>query len=127
MDMIRYFKLKNNGAFVARMQIIWTGDDGKGNESHGVYEPGGYHDICAAAERTIDLCDQTKIPDGSVVQLKVVVVAGKDKKAQKTIKENDKEKKVDETFLFSKDSGSTACYKIGGTTLFNELSLESCK
>ena len=112
MKKIRYFKLTNKGWFVAQMQVIWTGNDGKGNVSHGTYEPSGYHDICIHAERTIDLADKsTKIPDGAQVQLKVEVIAGKDKTAT-------------EKFIFSKDAGDTACYKISGTTLSNTLKLQ---
>jgi hypothetical protein len=110
---IRYFKLHNAGAFVARMQVKWTGNDGQGNESHGTYEPSGYHDVCAAAERTIDLND-TNIPDGACVTLKVVVVLGKDNTA-------------DETYTYKRDCGDTAYYKISGTTLNNHLKQESCE
>ncbi len=107
MDKIRYFKLKNNGAFVVKMRVIWSGADGHGNESHGEYEPNGYHDICAAAERVIDL-NSTKIPDSATVQLKAVVALGKNKVA-------------DEKFIYDSKSGDTASYKISGTTLSNKL------
>ena len=109
---IRYFKLQNKGAFVVRMKIEWTNIE-DGNESHGVYEPSGYHDICAAAERTIDLKELKKnngsplLSEGAKVKLKAVVVAGKDK--------------VSEEFTYSPSSGDTATFKITGTTLINTL------
>ncbi|MFA5658169.1 MAG: hypothetical protein WC900_02675 [Oscillospiraceae bacterium] len=112
MDKIRYLKLKNAGAFVVHMVIIWDGDDGNGNESHGTYEPSGYHDICAAAERTIDLNDNTKIPNGATVKLKADVVWGKDKTAS-------------EEYIYDNSCGGIAEYKISGTTLNNKLKLET--
>lgn len=104
---IRYFKLQNKGAFVARMQVIWHGKDTKGNAVDGVYEPGGYHDVLAAAERTIDL-NETNIPDAAEVHLKVVVVAGRDREAS-------------ERHKFTRSSGGMATYEISGTTLINTL------
>lgn len=107
MEKIRYMKLKNEGGFVARMKILWEGSDGKGNIGHGEYEEDSYHDICIHAERSIDL-SETNIPDNSEVQLKAVVVLGKDKTA-------------DEKFIYSKDSCEKATYEISGTTLINKL------
>lgn len=101
MSTIRYFKLKNTGAFVARMKVLWWHDD-----ASGFYEPEGYHDICAHAERTLDMVEH--IPDGAEVQLKACVVAGKDKTA-------------DEKFTFKADASDTASYHISGTTLINKL------
>lgn len=112
MSNIRYYKLQNKGAFVARMKVIWNHTDG-GNDSHGTYEPSGYHDICAAAERTIDL-KSAEIPNGAKVQLKVDVVLGKDKTAS-------------EKYIYSEDAGDMASYKITGTTLINSLKLIDCK
>jgi hypothetical protein len=68
-----------------------------------------YHDVCAGAEREIDLND-TRISNGSTVQLKVDVVAGKDKTA-------------DELFEYNKSCGEIAEYKISGTTLIDKLTL----
>jgi hypothetical protein len=107
---VRHIKLSNKGAFVARMQIIWNFNDGKGTVGQGTYDPLGYHDVCVAAEREIDLKD-TGIPNGSIVQLKVDVVFGKDKKA-------------DELFEYDNSCEETAEYKISGTTLSNTLSLD---
>lgn len=108
---IRHFKLSNKGGFVAHMQIIWSSNDGKGDRDQGLYEPSGYHDICANAEREIDLKD-TGIPNGATVQLKVDVVGGKDKKAE-------------ELFEYNDSCGDVAEYKISGTTLISTLSLIS--
>jgi hypothetical protein len=108
---IRHFKLANKGAFVARMQIIWTFNDGKGTVGQGTYDPIGYHDICAGGEREIDLKD-TGIPNGSTVQLRVDVVLGKDKKTE-------------ELFEYDSSCESVAEYKISGTTLSSKLSLDS--
>jgi hypothetical protein len=106
---VRHIKLSNKGGFVARMQIIWSYDNGADNKDRGVYEPSGYHDVCAGAEREIDLKD-TGIPNGSTVQLKVDVVAGKDKTA-------------DELFEYNESCGEIAEYKISGTTLIDKLTL----
>lgn len=106
MGNIRYFKLKNSGAFVVKMQVEWTASDGQGNESHGVYKPDGYHDICAAAERTIDL-KSTKIPDGATVHLIADVAGGKNK--------------TSEDYIYDSKCGDMATYKIKGTTLINSL------
>ena len=110
MDKIRYIKLKNDGCFVAQMQIIWTGDDGNGNESHGIYEPDGYHDVCAAAERTIDISKNTQIPNGAIVQFKAKVIWGKDNTAP-------------QKYEYDCLCGGIAEYKIKGTTLHNSLEL----
>ena len=104
---IRYYKLKNKAAFVARMKIKWTHSDSKGDTSTGDYEPSGYHDVCAGAERTIDMND-TNIPDGAEVQLEVKVVLGTDKTAS-------------EKHSYQKSFGDMATYEITGTTLISKL------
>lgn len=111
MDKIRHFKLHNSGAFVAHMIVEWAGYDSKGDEKRGKYEPKGYHDICAAAERTIDLKDNTGIPNGAIVTLHASVVAGKGKTA-------------DESFTYDENCGNMAEYDISGTTLINKLKLK---
>jgi hypothetical protein len=35
---VRHIKLSNKGAFVARMQIIWNFNDGKGTVGQGTYD-----------------------------------------------------------------------------------------
>lgn len=110
MDKIRHFKLHNSGAFVAHMIIEWTGYDAQGDEKRGRYEPKGYHDICAAAERTIDIKD-TDIPNGAIVTLHADVVAEKGKTAG-------------ESFTYDENCGNIAEYDISGTTLINKLKLK---
>ena len=106
---IKSFTLHNSGAFVARMQINWV-DPTSG--SKGTYEPSGYHDICAAAERTINIAE-TGIPNGSLVCLKAVVVLGSDKDAN-------------HYFVYKSDASATAKYTISGTTLINHLEFNGC-
>lgn len=85
MENVRYFKLHNNGAFVARMKVEYREKrvDDKGNVSYPgewhTWEPSGYHDICAAEERSIDLRNDAHISDGAQVRLYVTVVLGKDR------------------------------------------------
>ena len=102
---IRYFKLHNSGAFVVHMQILWRLGD-----KSGTYEEDGYHDICAAAERTIDMV-KTGIPEGATVRLKGEVVSGDDDTA-------------DEEFIFCEKSEKMASYKITGTVFKSKISLE---
>lgn len=102
---IRYFTLHNKAAVVARMQICW-----ELGTQHGVYEESGYHDVCAAGERTVDLL-LSDIPDGATVQLKVNVVAGKDSKAN-------------ETFIYDSRAAKTVYYELSGTTLKNKLKMK---
>ena len=117
-EKIRYFRLRNNGAFVARMHVICSVRDGKIVKR---LEPSdlGHHGILAAAERTVDLaglrCTDSSgnghaIADGAPVQLKVVVVLGQDKTAE-------------EEFAFSLRGGAMKTYKISGTTLNSTLAL----
>lgn len=108
MDEVRFIKLKNQGAFVARMQISW-----KKSNRGGTYEPDGYHDICVAAERTIDLVD-TDILDGADVTLIVHVVAGGNLWSQ-------------DRFTFDRECGKMASYLIKGTTMNPKIRLESYK
>ena len=114
MDTIKFFKLQNNGGFVVRMQVLWSATDAKGDKYSGKYEPSDYHDICASGERTIDLSENTNIPDGAEVQLKASVQLGKDKTAS-------------EKYIYHKDASQLATYEISGTTLINTLSLKSYK
>lgn len=106
---IRYYKLQNTGAFVAKMDILWTGDDGHGNESHGKHHDS--HDIDVAADHTIDMT-KTEIPDGAEVQLKAIVVLGKDKTAS-------------EKHRFVGSSNTMAEYTVSGTTLNNKIREDS--
>lgn len=100
---VKAFTLHNDGAFVARIRIHWINPvDG----SSGDYEPSGYHDICAAAERTLNL-SEAGFAEGTLVRLHAVVVLGKDKDA-------------DRYYSYSANGG-IADYTISGTTLINSL------
>lgn len=109
---IRQIKLHNSGAFVAHMIIEWAKRDSSGDEMADRYEEKGYHDICAGAERTIDLKNGTGIPNGAIVTLYVQVAAGSGKNAK-------------ESFTYDENSGKMAVYEISGTTLINKLKLKS--
>lgn len=118
MDTVRYFKLHNTGALVARMEVEYKAKhtDKEGNVSYDVnwksWKPSGYHDICASAERTVDLCTDANLPDGSQVKLKAVVVAGKDKTS-------------DDEYIYQQSCPNTAVYEISGTTVINKLKRKS--
>lgn len=112
MERIRYFRLHNNGAFVARMRIICISmDDGHEYE----IEQEGYHDICVGAERTFDLQNDAKgnIKPNDLVKLEVVVVLGKNNTAR-------------EMFMYDPSSSKMADYTISGTTLINTLTFNGC-
>ncbi|OWV08333.1 hypothetical protein B7993_00290 [Fibrobacter sp. UWH3] len=111
MKHIKAITLKNSGAFVVRMRINWN--DPESDNSSGVYEPSGYHDICAAGERTINL-SETGIPEGANVRLHADVVLGKDKEGG-------------EQFRYTSDASMIAHYTISGTTLINDLKLDDVK
>lgn len=115
MEKIHNFNLTNKGGFVVKMEILYggnTGEDEQGNlrkfES-GTWTPDGYHDICAAGERLVDL-SKTNIPNGAEVKLKVIVCGGRDK--------------TSDSFIYSKTSPVTKYFKITGTTLINKLKEE---
>ncbi len=113
MDKVRYFKLENTGGFVAKIEIQYKARrvDDNGNVSYDAdwhkWDTGGYRDICAGGERTVDLAD-AGFPDGSQVRLKAVVVWGKDK--------------TGDVYLYQNNSNTMISYKISGTTQFNSLS-----
>ncbi len=116
MNSIRYFKLKNDGGFVARIKVLYKNMNNEGgNVSYDAewieWEMKGYDDICVCGERTVDLKDVSEIKEGAVVKLKAVVVLGKDKIAS-------------EVFDFYKDASDMATYRISGTTLKPKLSLQ---
>lgn len=118
MDIIRYFKLKNRGGFVARIEVQYKArhTDDQGNVSYDTewkkWSASGYHDICVGAERTVDLLLDAKIPDGSQVRLKAVVVLGSSKTAA-------------EQYIYQETGSKMAVYEIGGTTLNNSMKLVS--
>jgi hypothetical protein len=59
--------------------------------------------------KTVDPGD-LGVPDGSIIILKAIVVAGKDNEAQ-------------QQFIYEKGNSATAAYTITGTTLNNTLGL----
>lgn len=118
MEEIRYFKVKSNADFACRIHVNYkvAQHDDKGNISYPAefteWKSHGYNDICKYGERTLDLKD-TGLADGSIVQLKMDVVFGKDKTS-------------DEQYIYNSASGKTATYIIKGQTLSSKLWLESC-
>ena len=103
---IRTITLKNSAMVVAHMQIQWELGD-----NMGTYEEGGYHDVLIGQDKSIDLAN-THIPENATVNLKVEVVAARDKTAH-------------ETFVYKKESKACAVYELTGTTLQKELNLLS--
>lgn len=116
---IRYITLQNKGAFVARIEVEYKAKhtDKQGNVSYDAkwksWHSDGYRDICAAAERTVDLTGSS-IPDESQVRLKAIVKLGSD------CASNDQ-------YIYNKTSSKSAVYKVGGTTLINSLERVSYK
>lgn len=118
METVRYFKLENDGAFVAQIVIEYKErhTDGQGNVSY----PGewkswysaGYRDILQYGERSVDLATDSNIPLGSQVRLHVYVAAGYSNPAV-------------QQYVFDKAGGEQAVYEISGTTLNNYLKLVS--
>ena len=119
MDNIRYITLQNKGGFVARIEVQYKEkhDDGHGNISYDAnwksWHSDGYRDICAAAERTVDLTD-SGIPDDSQVRLKAIVKLGSDCTSK-------------DQYIYNKTSSKSAVYKVTGTTLINSLERVSYK
>ena len=116
MNTVRYFKLLNGGAFVAQIVIEYREKqvDDKGDVSYDAewksWFTSGYRDILQFAERTVDLLNDSPIPDGAQVRIHPFVAAGTcDPAAQQ--------------FIYDRTSGSMACYSLTGTTLNNSLSL----
>ena len=92
------FKLKNNGGYVAKMQIHGIHSNGK-SFSCGI---GG--DICVKQSQSVDLSSRSEFVDGDIVYLKAIVVWGSDRVAP-------------ERFIYRKGCGKRAEYTIGGTIL----------
>ncbi len=120
MDKIRYFKLENDGAFVAQIVIEYRErkTDGQGNVSYAgewkSWYSAGYRDILQYAERSVDLWVDSNIPDGAQVRLHVYVAAGYSNPAV-------------QQYLYDKTAAQEAVYEISGTTLNNYLKLVSYK
>lgn len=103
MENVRSFKLKNNGAFVARIQVLKL----LGDKWHNIAPTSGYRDILKHAERTVDLKGIPGLSAGEKVKLKAEVILGKDNTAT-------------EEFLYD-PAGLAVVYEISGTTLSNKL------
>lgn len=114
MDNIRYIKLKNTGGFVAQIEVQYKQKhtDSQGNISYDAewknWHYDGYRDICAGAERTVDLLLDANIPEDSQVRLKAVVVWGSDCVSE-------------EQYIYQQSNSQMAVYEISGTTLINKL------
>jgi len=108
MNTIRYFKLHNSGGFVARLYVNHRRDD---EQNWSLWKPSDYADICAGAERTVDL-KEIGIESGSHVRLFAFVAGGVDRTAG-------------EEYIFDPNASSTAAYEISGPTLINSLTLKS--
>lgn len=119
MEKVRFFKLHNNGGFVAQIEVQYREKktDGKGNISYSgewkTWQASGYRDICLGAERTVDLYgDIGKIPEEAQVRLNAVVVWGKDHPSK-------------EQYIYSREYSKMAEYEIWGTTLCNKMERRS--
>lgn len=123
MDDVRYIKLHNSGGFVTRIHLMYKlpKDDGHGNISYPAefseWKNHGYADICASAERTVDLLKDVDlsngtVPDGTIVKLKATIPLGSAREAS-------------EQYAFYSSSGKTASYNISGTSLNAHLKLKS--
>ena len=100
---IGYFRLLNEGGFIAKMKFNYIGDDG---QSKATLQTG---DIFPGQTMAARLADYG-VPDGAVVYLQVDVVW-------------DGQHKADEAFAHDKDGDGIACYAIAGTTASNRLAL----
>ena len=118
MNKVRYFKLQNDGAFVAQIVIEYKErhTDGQGNVSYSGewknWYSAGYRDILQYGERSVDLAADSNIPDGSQVRLHVYVAAGYSNPSV-------------EQYIFDKTTAEQAVYEISGNTLSNYLKLVS--
>ena len=114
METVRYFKLMNQGAFVAQIVIEYKERyvDAQGNVSYDAewktWYTEGYRDILQYAERTVDLMMDSPIPDGSQVRLYAYVGLGN------SLTSTDQ-------YIYQKKSAHMAVYEISGTTLNDEL------
>jgi len=108
MQDISFISLKNNGAFVARLQFEYR--DRNSNKWIRTKYNG---DITVGFSKTASPGD-FNIQEGSIVRLHVSVAAGSDKDSS-------------EEYTYRPANGSTANYSISGTTLKNKLTFEGVK
>ncbi len=97
--------LKNHGGFVVKLQFVYW--DENGNKVH-VDGTAGYDVL---QQETADP-GQYGVPDGSLVSLYAFVVWGSDNTAN-------------QIFVYQNNNPVTATYTISGTTLNNDLTLDS--
>ena len=100
---IGFFRLLNEGGFIAKMRFNYIDDDGR---NKGTLQTGDIFPGQTMAARLTDF----GVPDGALVYLQVDVVW-------------DGQHKADEAFAHDKDGDGIACYAIAGTTASNTLSL----
>ena len=100
---IGFFRLLNEGGFIAKMRFNYIDDDGR---NKGTLQTG---DIFPGQTTTAKLAD-FGVPDGALVYLQVDVVW-------------DGQSKADAPFAHDRESDGIACYAIAGTTASNMLSL----
>lgn len=101
METVGKFKLKNKGGFVAKMKFVYLNDEGNRIKTSTT------GDIPVAQSQTISPEDLA-VPNNSILDLYVVVVAGSDQES-------------DKMFHFDKNSRKIANFEISGTTLHNSL------
>lgn len=102
-DKVGHVSLHNGGGFVVKMEFKYTTDNVNWKTSK---QTDG---ITLGKTKTVDPGD-LGVPNGSIIILKAVVVAGKDNEAQ-------------QQFIYEKGNQATAAYTITGTTLNNTLGL----
>jgi hypothetical protein len=105
MNTVGKFSLKNQGGFVTKLQFVYF--DENGNKKH----VDGTGDIDLGQSKSADP-GKYGVPDGSPVALYAFVVWGSDNEAK-------------QLFTYKKGDSSEAKYTISGTTLDNELGLNS--
>jgi hypothetical protein len=105
MQAIGKFSLKNQGGFVVKLQFVYV--DNNGNQVH----VDGTSGFPLGQSETADP-GSYGVPNNSMVALYAFVVWGSDNQAK-------------QWFLYESGSPVTANYTISGTTLDNELGLNS--
>ena len=101
------FSLFNNGGFVACIKFAYMGDDGVEHE----VRASGDFPVLQTREASPGECG---VPDGSLVWLKVGVVAGYDNKSN-------------HCFIYRAGDQRVADFSISGTTLDNNLEFKGLR
>ena len=105
MQAIGKFSLRNQGGFVVKLQFVYW--DEKGNKIH----RDGTGTFPIGQSETADPGDYG-VPNGAMVAIYAFVVWGSDNEAN-------------QVFTYQKGLAVTAAYTISGTTLNNQLALNS--